>query len=73
MRADAEQAYVDYVKARLAVLNRAAYLLCGNVHQAEDIVQSTITALYRVSGRRPEVRSPARQAPQRRSALCLGS
>lgn len=47
MRAEAEQGYVEYLRARLARLHRAAYLLCGDAHLAEDLVQSTALALYR--------------------------
>jgi RNA polymerase sigma-70 factor (sigma-E family) len=38
--------YVEYVSGRLPALHRAAYLLCGDAHRADDIVQATITALY---------------------------
>ncbi len=47
MRADAEGDYVEYVKARLPRLRQAAYLLCGDRHRADDVVQSTLVALYR--------------------------
>src|SRR5207248_8579890 len=47
MRAEEEREYVEYVSARLPVLHRAAYLLCGDGHRADDIVQATITSLYR--------------------------
>jgi RNA polymerase sigma-70 factor (sigma-E family) len=47
MRADAEGEYVEYVKARLPRLRQAAYLLCGDLHRADDVVQSTLVALYR--------------------------
>jgi RNA polymerase sigma-70 factor (sigma-E family) len=42
----AEQEYVEYVTARLTSLRRIAYLLCGDEHRADDLVQQTITALY---------------------------
>jgi RNA polymerase sigma-70 factor (sigma-E family) len=38
--------YVEYVSGRLPALQRAAFLLCGDAHRADDIVQATITALY---------------------------
>lgn len=38
--------YVEYVRARLPALRRLAYLLCGDEHRADDIVQQTITNLY---------------------------
>ncbi|MGH3680722.1 MAG: SigE family RNA polymerase sigma factor [Natronosporangium sp.] len=47
MRVDAEQDFVEYLSARLPRLHRTAYLLCGDAHLAEDLVQSTALALYR--------------------------
>ena len=41
---DAE--YLAYVHGRGPALRRVAYLLCGNAHQADDLVQETITKLY---------------------------
>ena len=38
--------YVEYVTARLPALRRLAYLLCGDEHRADDLVQQTITNLY---------------------------
>lgn len=46
MRADHEREYVEFVTARLAQLHRAAYLLCGDAHRADDLVQVTVTKLY---------------------------
>jgi len=46
MRAEARQEYVEYVTARLPSLRRLAYLLCGDEHTADDLVQQTITKLY---------------------------
>ena len=46
MRPDDEREYVEFVRARLARLHRAAYLLCGDGHRADDIVQATLTDLY---------------------------
>ncbi|RSM56665.1 SigE family RNA polymerase sigma factor [Actinoplanes sp. ATCC 53533] len=49
---DAE--YLAYVHGRATGLRRTAYLLCGDEHQADDLVQETITKLYtrwsRISG-----------------------
>jgi RNA polymerase sigma-70 factor (sigma-E family) len=42
--ADAE--YVDYVTARIPALRRLAYVLAGDGHRADDLVQQTITTLY---------------------------
>jgi RNA polymerase sigma-70 factor (sigma-E family) len=47
MRAEAEREYIGYLQARLPRLHRAAYLLCGDAHLADDLVQSTALALYR--------------------------
>lgn len=44
---DRDREYVDYVSARLPVLHRAAYLLCGDGHRADDIVAATAMELYR--------------------------
>ena len=38
--------YVAYVHGRATALRRTAYLLCGDVHQADDLVQETVTKLY---------------------------
>jgi RNA polymerase sigma-70 factor (sigma-E family) len=38
--------YVEYVTVRLPALRRLAYLLCGDEHRADDLVQQTITNLY---------------------------
>jgi RNA polymerase sigma-70 factor (sigma-E family) len=36
----------EYVAERRAHLYRTAYLLCGDAHRAEDIVQQALTKLY---------------------------
>ena len=46
MRPELEQKYVEFVRGRLTRLHRTAYLLCGDGHRADDIVQATLTALY---------------------------
>jgi RNA polymerase sigma-70 factor (sigma-E family) len=46
MPPEAEREYVEYVSARLPRLHRAAFLLCGDAHRADDIVQATLTTLY---------------------------
>lgn len=46
MRSEQEREYTDYVRGRLAQLHRTAYLLCGDPHRADDIVQATLTSLY---------------------------
>ncbi|WP_245573843.1 SigE family RNA polymerase sigma factor [Amycolatopsis nigrescens] len=46
VRSEDEQRYTEYVTARLPALHRIAYLLCGDPHRADDIVQAAITRLY---------------------------
>ena len=41
---DAE--FSEYVAGRRAQLRRAAYLLCGDSHRAEDLVQTTLMKVY---------------------------
>jgi RNA polymerase sigma-70 factor (sigma-E family) len=47
VRGEDEREYVEFVTARRPGLHRAAYLMCGDPHRADDIVQATMTALYR--------------------------
>ncbi|TDP97238.1 hypothetical protein EV186_103201 [Labedaea rhizosphaerae] len=44
MRRTVERHYTEYVSARLPVLRRTAFLLCGDDHRADDLVQTAITA-----------------------------
>lgn len=46
MRDGSEQEYVEYVTARIPALRRLAYLLTGDGHRADDLVQQTITTLF---------------------------
>jgi len=46
VRAEDERQYTEYVTARLPTLRRTAFLLCGDEHRADDIVQAAITKLY---------------------------
>ena len=46
MRAKADQEYVEFVSARMPSLKRLAFLLCGDDHRADDLVQETVTKLY---------------------------
>ncbi|WP_433831438.1 SigE family RNA polymerase sigma factor [Actinoplanes sp. CA-015351] len=46
MRDSAEEEYVEYVTARVPALRRLAYVLTGDGHRADDLVQQTITTLY---------------------------
>ncbi len=46
MRRQQEQEYGEFVEARLRRLLRFGYLLCGDWHLAEDVVQTALTKLY---------------------------
>ena len=41
-----EDEYVEYVAARQAHLLRIAYAICGDWHQADDLLQLALTKLY---------------------------
>ena len=38
--------FVGYYNAHARQLRRTAYLLCGDEHRADDLVQTTVTKLY---------------------------
>lgn len=46
MRSDQQGEYQQFVAARGPALRQAAYLLCGNWHEAEDLTQTALTKLY---------------------------
>lgn len=41
-----EKAFAEYFAARSDMMRRTAYLLCGDWHRAEDLVQSAFVKLY---------------------------
>jgi DNA-directed RNA polymerase specialized sigma24 family protein len=43
---DRHQGYLDYVSHRLPQLHKQAYLLTGDPHHADDLVQQTCVNLY---------------------------
>ncbi|MFD7655304.1 SigE family RNA polymerase sigma factor [Actinosynnema sp. NPDC059797] len=43
---DRDSEFGEYVDARALVMRRTAYLLCGDWHRAEDLVQTALTKLY---------------------------
>lgn len=45
-RSERDEAFNEYVAARRGQLARTAYLLCGDRHRAEDLVQTALTKLY---------------------------
>lgn len=46
MGAQRDDGFSDYVAGRRAQLFRTAYLLCGDPHRAEDVVQTALAKLY---------------------------
>ncbi|WP_250027486.1 SigE family RNA polymerase sigma factor [Paractinoplanes maris] len=46
MNDDSDAGYLEYVSGRIPALRRVAFLLGGDEHQADDLVQETITKLY---------------------------
>ncbi|MGW3656150.1 SigE family RNA polymerase sigma factor [Streptomyces sp. NPDC005151] len=51
MRSDDDAALHAFVEGRRTALFRSAYLLCGDRHEAEDLVQSTLVKVV-LGGRR---------------------
>lgn len=49
--ADAELAYREFASTRAAQLFRLAYLMCGDWHEAEDLVQTTLAKVFVAWGR----------------------
>lgn len=45
-RSDREAAYTQFVSARQAHLRRVAYAVCGDWHQADDLLQTALVKLY---------------------------
>jgi RNA polymerase sigma-70 factor (sigma-E family) len=43
---DRDHEFQAYFEARVAVLRRTAYLLCGDWHRAEDLAQTALAKLY---------------------------
>jgi len=41
-----DQPFVEYVAARRAKLYRTAYLICGDAHRADDLVQTALSKAY---------------------------
>jgi RNA polymerase sigma-70 factor (sigma-E family) len=46
MQPHGDDEYTEYLTSRLPRLHRTAYLLCGDAHRADDIVQATALTLY---------------------------
>jgi RNA polymerase sigma-70 factor (sigma-E family) len=45
---DRDRDFGDYVDARALVMRRTAYLLCGDWHRAEDLVQTALAKMYAI-------------------------
>jgi RNA polymerase sigma-70 factor (sigma-E family) len=43
---DRDREFQAYFEARVAVVRRTAYLLCGDWHRAEDLAQTALAKLY---------------------------
>ena len=43
---DRDAAFTEWVRSERSLLMRTAYLLCGDAHLAEDLVQTSLTRLY---------------------------
>jgi RNA polymerase sigma-70 factor (sigma-E family) len=56
--ASAEEAFREFVAARLEPLRRTAYLLCRDWYLADDLVSTTAVKLYRHWGRVQRVDNP---------------
>ncbi|SDC92370.1 SigE family RNA polymerase sigma factor [Actinokineospora iranica] len=48
---DRDQRFAEYFAARSEAMRGTAYLLCGDWHRAEDLVQTAFIKLYRVWNR----------------------
>lgn len=61
--AEAAAEFEAFAVARMPALYRSAWLLCGNRHQAEDLVQETLVKVFeRMSRRIGRVDNPAAYA-----------
>ncbi|TCO65012.1 SigE family RNA polymerase sigma factor [Actinocrispum wychmicini] len=54
---DRDRDFGEYVDARALVMRRTAYLLCGDWHRAEDLVQTALAKMYAVWPRLVRVES----------------
>lgn len=48
---DRDQGFTDYFASRSGAMRGTAYLLCGDWHRAEDLVQTAFVKLYRAWNR----------------------
>jgi RNA polymerase sigma-70 factor (sigma-E family) len=55
-----DQQFTEFARARMPHLYRAAWLLCGDRHRAEDLTQETLAKVYAKWG--PRLENPAAYA-----------
>jgi RNA polymerase sigma-70 factor (sigma-E family) len=55
-----DEQFTDFARARMPHLYRAAWLLCGERHRAEDLTQETLAKVYAKWG--PRLQNPAAYA-----------
>jgi len=55
-----QQGFAEFARARMPHLYRAAWLLCGDAHGAEDLTQETLAKVYAHWG--PRLQNPAAYA-----------
>ncbi|MFE4329184.1 SigE family RNA polymerase sigma factor [Streptomyces sp. NPDC056831] len=60
-----------FAQERLVHLRRAAYLMCGDWHHAEDITQTALAKLYSVWGRRRQIRNMEAYAHRVLTRACV--
>ncbi|MEV4319874.1 SigE family RNA polymerase sigma factor [Actinocrispum sp. NPDC049592] len=48
---DQDDEFADFVRSRMAALRRTAFLLCGDWHKAEDLVQNALLKAFRAWAR----------------------
>lgn len=53
--AEFDEEFLAFASARTTHLFRTAYLMCGNWHHAEDLVQETLGKVYAAWGRRTRI------------------
>lgn len=61
---DREREFVEFVEAHAVGLRRTAFLLCGDWHRAEDLVQVSLMKLFRAWSRVGRIGSPLGYARQ---------
>jgi RNA polymerase sigma-70 factor (sigma-E family) len=66
VRQEEEDRFAEFVRARSATLFRTAYLMTGDHHRAEDLLQTTLLRLYQ---RWPQVDAMERPAAYARKVL----